>query len=179
MQGRNNHISWEQDLLFELRDAVRGHPFWSPRLSGRSGSATSTIHLAVFVEPFLSLLLAGKKTVESRFSVRPIPPYNSVKVGDTIVLKRSAGPVIGLCAVRRLWFYHLDRDSWKEIRAEFTEALCAQDPDFWRTRTRAEFASLMRVEHVFQVGNIDCAKRDRRGWVILPSYDPQLRLGGV
>jgi dephospho-CoA kinase len=159
-----------QSSPFEaLRDAIIGDTFWETRLHGLwSGKRISfSLHLAVFVEPYLSYVLDGRKTVESRFSVVRCPPYRRVRRGDVLLLKLSGGPVVGLCQVGQTWFYRLDSDSWRAIRREFTEALCAQDPAFWLAREKASFATLMYIESVRRIGPIDWAKRDRRGWVVL------------
>ena len=71
-----------------------------------------------------------------------------------------------------VWFYELDPDSWRGIRCEFAELLCATDPAFWKAREGAAFATLMRLEHVKSVPPIPCPKKDRRGWIVV------LPLGG-
>jgi hypothetical protein len=132
------------------------------------------------VEPFLTFLLEGTKTVESRFSANRCAPYDRVEKGDVILLKKSGGPVVGLCMVTYRWFYRLDASSWQTIRNEFTQALCAQDPHFWQDRCRASYATLMRVRHVRTITPINFEKRDRRGWVVLrDSYAEQPTLREV
>lgn len=130
-----------------------------------TGSDVS-LHLAVFVEPYLSYLLDGSKTVESRFSTRPIAPHGCVSEGDIILLKPSGRPVVGWCRAGTVWSYELDPSSWLEIRDRFSPALCAQD-GFWETRQAAQFATLIQVENVHEVTPTPIDKRDRRGWVVL------------
>lgn len=152
-----------------LRRAVASDPYWSERLRGvfEGEEHPFSVHLAVFVEPYLEYVLAGQKTVESRFSRVRCPPYRRVRPGDVVLLKASGGPVMGLCEVRHTWFYNLDPDSWQTIRKEFAEALCAQDPEFWTDRERAEFATLMLVGRVLRTSPVPWEKKDRRGWVVL------------
>jgi hypothetical protein len=159
----------QQMLERRLLEAVRGDSFWNDYLSGASRSSTNSsgLHLAVFVEPYLRYLLEGQKTVESRFSAHRIAPYQSANVGDVILLKRTGGPIVGLCRIAAVWFYRLDPSTWASIKGTFTEALCAQDPTFWHQRASASFASLMRVSDVRAIGPIHHPKRDRRGWVVL------------
>lgn len=130
-----------------------------------TGSDVS-LHLAVFVEPYLSYVLDGSKTVESRFSTRPIPPHGCVREGDVILLKPSGRPIVGWCRAGTVWSYELDPSSWEEIRDRFSPALRAQD-DFWETRQAAQYATLIRVEDVHEVVPTPIDKRDRRGWVVL------------
>ncbi len=160
-----------------VKRAVNGDDYWGAYLrtlwNGRRHRFS--VHLAIFVEPFLGYVLDGQKTVESRFSAVRCPPYRRVRRGDVLLLKLSGGPVVGLCQVGQTWFYRLDPSSWRTIRKEFTQALCAQDPIFWKSRKTASFATLMQVENVRRIGPIPWVKRDRRGWVVLrPRYEATL-----
>src|SRR5688572_23664147 len=84
------------------------------------------LHLAVFVEPYLSYILDGSKTVESRFSTRPIAPHGRVHEGDVILMKPSGKPIAGWCRAGRVWNYELDPSSWVEIRDRFSPSLRVQ-----------------------------------------------------
>ena len=139
-------LTWKQPLVSNVREAVKNDPYWSKRMDNLDSniSANESIHLAVLVEPYLQFILDGTKSVESRFSVRRYPPFNRVERGDVILLKRSSGPIVGICEVSSAWYYHLDPKSWVEIRSEFTQALCAQDPDFWLARKSASFQEVGR-----------------------------------
>jgi dephospho-CoA kinase len=136
-----------------------------------SGYPERSLHLAVFVEPFLGYLLTGKKTVESRFSAVRFPPYQRVSRGDVVLIKKSGGPVVGICEVGAAWFYELNPSTWGTIRREFADAICAETPDFWSSREHAGFASLMFISRVREFPGIDWPKRDRRGWVVLRERD--------
>lgn len=165
-------------LVDELSVAVQGDSFWESYLKQLTSptSASFALHLAVLVEPYLQFILEGKKTVESRFSTRRFAPYNRVEKGDVVLLKQSSGPIVGICQVAYVWFYQLDPESWRTIRKEFAEALCAQDPSFWEEREAATFATLMRIRHVKSISPIKFTKRDRRGWVVLHESSEQLQL---
>ena len=98
---------WHARLVHDIRSAVQGEPFWEPYLCQwlSPHKACGTLHLAILVEPYLQFILEGRKTVESRFSVRRGAPYGTVQRGDVVVLKRSGGPVVGLAQVAHVWFY--------------------------------------------------------------------------
>jgi ASC-1-like (ASCH) protein len=154
----------KDDVLPNLNDA-----FWQERLTKFlfDGSSPNTVHLAIFVEPYLKFILEGKKTVESRFSSHRCAPYHQVQVGDILLLKRSSGPVVGLCEVASVWFYKLDPDSWDNIKKEFAKDLCIQNPSFWEARRHASYATLIRIRHVLPIKPASFPKYDRRGWVLL------------
>lgn len=170
--GRRSYLAgfMADDLLPGIKD-----PAWRERI-GRFLSGDSNVralHLAIFVEPYLQYILDGRKTIESRFNSRRCAPYQKVQADDILLLKRSSGPVVGLCQVASAWFYHLDRESWGTIRREYAQALCAQDPTFWQDRQHASYATLMRIHRVCPIAPARFAKRDRRGWVLLATNDAE------
>lgn len=161
--------TWRQYIGQEILPLVSHNTYWTNCLRDILIDLKPNvgIHLAIFVEPYLSFVLSGKKTVESRFGRKRQSPYGQVVPGDILLLKKSGGAIIGLCEVANVWFYTLDKDSWKKLRKEFTISLCAQDPEFWQQRESATFATLMQIKSVMQIPPVDFPKTDRRGWVVL------------
>src|SRR5579859_5893259 len=120
-------------------DCLRGDAFWEQCLE----ESPRTFHLAIFVPPYLDLILEGRKTAELRFSRLRIAPYGQVAAGDVLLLKRSGGPIAGICLIERVWACSLEATELATIRSEFAEALCATDSPFWRSNFSA-LASLRR-----------------------------------
>jgi hypothetical protein len=161
---------WQGQLLADLRSAVRADAGWASRLAqfGTSAEANS-VHVAILVEPYLRLLLDGRKTVESRFSNYRRPPYEQVRAGDVLALKQSGGPVVGVCEIAEAWFYRLTPDAVPRLQSRFAAALCAETTAFWRQAAARNYASFLRVKNVLSLRPIPCAKRDRSAWVVLRS----------
>ncbi len=162
-------IQFENPTGIRIDELVEGDSYWENRfrLLMSENCPSVSIHLAVFIEPYLEYILTGKKTIESRFSSRRFPPYQRIDRGDIILLKQSSGPIVGLCEVEDAWFYELDKNAWKKIKRDFASALCAQDPEFWDSRKSAIYATLIRISHVKTITPRFIQKRDRRGWVML------------
>ena len=169
---------WELRLVRQVASQVECDSFWRSRFEAilSAASLNTSVHLAILVEPFLRYILEGFKTVESRFAVSRRAPYKQVASGDIVILKRAGGPITGLCEVSEAWFYDLDPSTWTDIRQEYSEALCAEDPSFWELRKGASYATLMRIRHVSRINSVPCAKRDRRGWVVLRSKEGSRQL---
>ena len=165
-------------LLGGLRDRLNNDPFWSTYLSDTDFSSTPfrSLHVAVFREPFLTLVLSGQKSLESRFAVNQVPPYREVMAGDVILLKRVAGPVVGIARAEAVWDYDLDPSTLSQLRSEFADMLCAQDPEFWKIKESARFATLIALDQVRSLPNLPYPKHDRRGWVVEISRVTQLSL---
>ena len=160
---------WREIIVNGVLPAVVGDCHWEDRLRLIVSDDThpAGLHLAVLIEPYLTYILDGTKTVESRFGVQRRAPYGQVAPEDVILLKESGGPVIGLCLVSEVWSYRLNASSWQEVTTRFTEALCVQDPGFWAARRHASYATLMRISSVRSIDPVTIPKSDRRGWVVL------------
>lgn len=177
MKPTLSHTPWTTEVIRNLRLHFSNNEAWSKRIDGISGRPSGLgLHLAVFVEPYLQYVLDGKKTVESRFGIHRRPPFGHVREGDILLLKKSGGPVTGVCLVGQVWFYELDPKSWRKIKQEFAVSLCAQDPEFWHQRKAASFATLMLIKEVHTVAPFDIPKKDRRGWVMLNDSAPPQEL---
>jgi len=169
MQNNNSFLN---DLISHVEE----NEFWKRHLSSiAEDSLKNNLHLAVLVEPFLQYILDGKKTVESRFSRNRIAPFYQIKKNDVILLKRSGGPILGLCRADEIWFYNLEPESWKDIRRNFSVMLCAQDPEFWKSRKNASYATLIKLKDVAPIKPLSFKKHDRRGWVVLNLNNEQLK----
>jgi hypothetical protein len=158
----------------EVLGEVLAHSSASPSLRERlreiaRGEGSSALHVSIMQEPYLSLLLDGRKTVESRFSVNRVCPFETVAVGDVLALKMQSGPIVGLTLVEHVAFYELESAVWQTLQERYAGPLCAEDPEFWRQRERARYATLMRVRDTEIIAPVLLAKRDRRGWVRLRS----------
>lgn len=155
-----------EHLIGNLRHELSRNRFWAEKLAPGSTSAF-TLHLAVLREPYLRFILEGKKTIETRFAKRPCPPFERVSKGDVVMLKRSPGPVVGVCVVETVSFYRLDPASLALIKSKFGPAICPADASFWEERKEASIATLMLINQVARVPPFKVEKRDRRGWVVI------------
>jgi len=155
---------WRTRLIARLGSVLAGDAAWSARLAGGGGAS---LHLAVMIEPYLTLLLGGRKTVESRFSTHRRAPYEAVRAGDVVVLKRSSGPVVGICEVGAAWFHAVTPRAVPELRERYAAAMCEESSAFWRDAGARKYASFLRVGRVRELPEIACGKRDRSGWVVL------------
>jgi hypothetical protein len=150
------------DILAALRHAAGQDPTWGqlPELADERVG----LHVAVMVEPFLTHLLEGRKTIESRFSQRATQPYGRVSVGDLVLLK--SGPVVGSFLVATVQNLTLDAQVLAHLEQTHSEAICA-DENFWKDRATKRYATLLGVRQVRTLPPVPIPKRDMRGWVVL------------
>lgn len=150
----------------QLLERVHQNSRWVRRITDAFARRDIGLHLAIFAEPYLSLTLDGKKTIESRFSRNRCAPFDAISDGDIILMKAVGGPICGLVAVKRTWFFDLAFQSLDCIRGQFGPGICAEDA-FWESRRGATYATLIELREPLAIAPLRCIKRDRRGWVSL------------
>lgn len=124
------------------------------------------VHLAVFSQPYLDLVLAGEKKIESRFSRNRCAPFDEIRSGDIVLLKEVSGPVCGVALANRIWFFDLDNEPIDAIRQQYGGAILADD-EFWLRKEESSFATLIELTNPTSIEPLAFDKRDRRGWVSL------------
>lgn len=156
-------------LLDSLIETTRNDPRWA--VLREAVNDRRTVHLAVMVEPFLSYILEGKKSIESRFSKYAIAPFCQIGTNDLVLLKLTGGPVVGCFTTDSVEFVKLNEREFVRLRRSYSNAICADD-DFWKTRTDKSYATLIGVRDVQELPRTRVAKSDRRGWIVLHAPDP-------
>lgn len=152
-------------ILDELRTAAATDPAWAAALGPALTDLHVGVHLAVMVEPFLSLILDGTKAIESRFSKNAIAPYQRVSKRDVVLLK--AGPVVGSFQVSSTTYTVLADGDLARLRDQYADAIGAHDDEFWAARAGKRYATLLGVAEVHRLPPVPVSKRDMRGWVIV------------
>jgi len=147
------------------------------------------IHVAILQQPYLNLILQGRKTIESRLTIRPLPPFNAIAPGERIFLKQSAGPFLATAlAADVLFFDGLTRSKIVELKRRFNGEVCG-DAAFWEWKRDSRFATFIRLAKVQPI-TVGPAMQPSRGpaWFVLPdhlaprvpaSFDVKLTAGAI
>lgn len=133
------------------------------------------IHLAIFNEPYLTLIFDGKKKVESRFSRNKTGPYRKVCRGDIIILKKSGGPVLGLFTAGDVLYYeNLTTEICLQIEYKYGSKIGTQyDHNFWTSRTNSKYSTLIEIGKLKKLTPLWISKKDRTAWVVLTNNTNQ------
>ncbi|MFZ1397299.1 MAG: hypothetical protein WAS33_10400, partial [Candidatus Promineifilaceae bacterium] len=124
-------------------------------------------HLAILNGDYIEKILSHRKTIESRFSKKQIPPFRQIGAGDVLFLKQSAGDLLGLALVSQAEFFDsLDHGKVENLMARYQEQLQLDD-DFIKRKRDSNYASLMHIDAVLATPAISIKKRDRRSWVTM------------
>lgn len=128
-----------------------------------------SLHLAIFSEPFMTLIFDGQKTMESRFSINYMAPYRKVTSGDLVLMKRPGGPICGFfVAGQVLYFSNLTSDKINHIEESYGSRLCWNiDPEFLSNKSNAKYLSIIEITNITAIPPIDTLKSDRTAWSVI------------
>lgn len=122
------------------------------------------LHLGIFTEPYLTLMLNGEKTIESRFSRNKILPYNQISKDDIVIVKKSGGNVLAYFTIKKVLFYDLSKVSIDEIKSKYNKQLCAQE-NFWIAKKDSNYATLIFIDKVKELTPFHIDKRGMQTWL--------------
>lgn len=162
-------MKWKGKLIEHLIKELSNTESWNSIIEKLLHNSPIGIHLAIFNEPFLSLLLNGEKKIESRFSINRVPPFMKVAKGDVILIKEAGGPIIGLFLAGEVrYFQNLKPNLLIDIESKYGNMICTSyDDEFWESRKAAKYATLINVEMIKELYPFKDGKSDKTGWSVI------------
>lgn len=163
-------MKWKDKVFKEVLKVIANNHQWIDiKKKLESGRNDFGVHVGIFAEPYLTLILTGKKTIESRFSVNRISPFGKVSKGDLVLLKKAGGAVVGLFIAGDVIFYsRLNTKKLAEIENNFAKQICSEvNPNFWENRKESKFATLIYISQFIEVEPFRINKSDRTAWSIV------------
>lgn len=154
------------DVLYKiLSQAVnKGNIYWIRKILNAD---YKRIHVAIMVEPCLSYILDGKKTIESRFSKKKVTPFERVESKDIIILKKSGGGIEGVFEAGEVCFFEqLDLQGVLELKNCYNSKICG-DEEFWQKKQASKYATLIEVKSLFLCELIKVTGKNRQSWLSL------------
>lgn len=131
-------------------------------------------HLAIMSKPTIEAILAGKKTIETRFSKHRIPPFGVVSLGDTIYMKPPGDEILGQFKVKRVFSYEgLTSTEVDKIFLEYGNQIGIgnneEDERYHQYKKESSFGTLIFITESerFITSPLKIKKSDMRGWVVL------------
>lgn len=135
-----------------------------------------SLHVAILLPKYLTEILDGSKTVESRLMKNSQPPLGCVKQGDRIYFKQSAGPFRATAVAANVEEYH-------DLTVESLRGLCTKynpkvrgEANYWQAKRESRYAVFVTLR---EVEPIDVGPEFRgsswKAWFVLdPGADPML-----
>jgi len=136
-------------------------------------------HLAIVHKPYIDLILAGAKTIESRLTRVRCAPFGRVEPGDVIFFKEASGPVRARARVARVREHEdLTPGAVERLRRSLNGEIRGER-DYWIAKREARFACLLWIEAVEPTPDWPVTPRmNGRGWLCLGPGDTPRRATG-
>lgn len=147
------------EIARELSEYIRQNEVLI-KLAGRK------LHLGIFSQPYLTLMINGVKTIESRFSKNKTAPYERISKDDIVFVKRSGRAVVGYLEIDSVAFFDLAKKPIQEIKGEYNAGICA-DEEFWRAKAQSRYATLIFIKELHLLSPFTVTKKDMRTWIVL------------
>lgn len=113
------------------------------------------------------MILDGSKTIESRFSMNKIAPYNKVNIGDEILLKETGKDVTASAIVKMVKYYELTPEIVEDIRIEYGKEIGIDKFEDWQTTLTKKYCTLIWLKDVKRIEPIKVPRSNGAGWLIL------------
>ncbi len=123
-------------------------------------------HLGIFSEPFLTFMMDGRKTIESRFSKNKIAPFKQITKNDIVFIKKSSGNVIGYLTIKDVLFFDLSITPIENIKEKYSKELCV-DEKFWEAKRNSNYATLIIIDEVIKLEPFKINKKGMQTWIVL------------
>lgn len=122
------------------------------------------MHLGIFTEPYLTYMLEGKKTIESRFSKNKILPYNEISKNDIVIVKKSSGNVVAYFTIKEVLFFNLNEIPINEIKNMYGKELCVEE-NFWLSKKDSNYATLIIIDKIIKLNPFHISKKGMQTWI--------------
>ncbi len=127
-------------------------------------------HVAI-VHPWVAeAILAGTKTIESRFSRDKRPPFGRIARGEDLYFRVAGGGYAVRASIKKVQcLENLTPTLVAEIENEYRDAIGGDDA-YWQAARQARCATLVhlgRCEAVCEGPSLDRQRGDRRAWFVL------------
>lgn len=124
-------------------------------------------HIAIFRQPFFDMVLSGKKTIESRWSMKKVAPYNKVKVGDELLLKQTNHDVTATAKVKDVKYFELTPQIADEIKSKWNKEIGIYKFENWELYRNKKYCTLIWFEDVKQTQPIKVKRSNGSGWIVV------------
>lgn len=124
------------------------------------------MHLGIFAEPYLTYMLAGRKTIESRFSKNKIAPFEKISKDDIVIIKKSSSDVVAYFTIKNIIFINTKDMCVVKIKQKYNEYIMA-DEKFWNEKEKSSnYATLIEIDKVVKLNPFSINKKGMQSWIV-------------
>jgi ASC-1-like (ASCH) protein len=124
-------------------------------------------HLVILKKPYIDAILAGRKTVESRFYQTKHKWLLQAGIGDTLFLKVTSGPVMATATIANInCFDNLNTRLIAALKKQYNQQILGDD-QYWQEKMHSRFGILIWLKDIRRITPRFIIKADWRAWVVL------------
>lgn len=123
-------------------------------------------HIAILRQPFFDMILRKEKTIESRWSVNKIAPFEKVNVGDIIWLKETGKAVSASAVVDKVEFYELSLEVIETIKLKYGKQIGMDKFKNLDELKNKRYCTLIWLKDVKKIKEKEVVKSHGSGWII-------------
>ena len=124
-------------------------------------------HLAILKQPFLNMILSGEKTIETRWAMHKIAPYNKLRVGDEILLKETCKEVIATAKVKDFKYFELTPKIADEIKQKYGKEIGVYKFENWENYRNKKYCTLIWLDNIEKVKPFKVKRSNGAGWIVI------------
>ena len=118
---------------------------------------------------FYNLLIKGEKTIESRWSLKKIAPYNKINVNDVIYFKESGKQIINYKAiVQKVKFFEINEKTFNFIYKNYKNNICMQYFDNLEIYKNKKYCTLIWITNLQKINPIKFIHKGQTAWITNP-----------
>lgn len=162
-------MKWKDKLIDDVDALVKSKFLEDETIRDRLTDRSTNIHLAIFNEPFLQLMYDHKKTIESRFSINNLAPYNCIYEGDLVLVKRAGSEIESIFIAKEIKFLrNLGAARIMQLEESFGKMIGWNvDPEFLANKKFARYLTLIGISDLTKIPPISTGKKDKMGWSVI------------
>ncbi len=124
-------------------------------------------HIAILRQPFFNMVLSGEKTIESRWAMKKVAPYDKIKAGDIIWLKETGKDVTAKSIADKVKFYELTPDLVEDIRIKYGKEIGTDKFENWESTLNKKYCTLIWLKNVEKIPPKKVKRSNGAGWLVI------------
>ena len=110
------------------------------------------------------MILKKEKTIESRWSVHKIAPYNKVNIGDTLYLKETGKNVYYKAKCSDVKFFELNKETVDMIKEKYNEYIKIKD---FSECYNKNYCTLVWISNIEKINEMKVKRSNGAGCIIM------------
>lgn len=134
-----------------------------------------SVHVCILKKPYADAVLSGEKTVESRLTKTPMPPFDLIEPGERLFIKQSGGPFVATALAGPIQqFNDLTPERVDRLHEQHADTVGGDDA-YWQGKRDSRFGVFIELREVEPMEAAPTYRpQSMRAWYVLPEESSPL-----